>query len=182
MRRAIAVLTLVVVGCGGGVSLDGYYAEIEAASQAFDAATEPLTAGVDLDSDIAAMAESVDPNDPDQVARFLEDATTLAKAQTDDVLAESGVAAAAFVQRLSEVDAPEEVATEHAAAVERGEALVAEIPRIRAEIDAAATLEDFADALSASPIGRLSEEFSAACRDLQAIADGEGITVDLGCG
>ena len=51
-----------------------------------------------------------------------------------------------------------------------------------ASLDAAQTLDDFADALAASPIGRLSEEFSASCRDLQAIADGEGIAVDLGCG
>ncbi|NNK92359.1 MAG: hypothetical protein HKO87_07990, partial [Acidimicrobiia bacterium] len=173
MRRLLIAIVLVVAACGQATTIDEYFMDIVSAAQDFDAATEPLTAGVDLDSDLAALAENVDPNDPEQVAQFFEDATNLAKTQTDIILSEAEVAAAAFVARLAGIDPPNAVADEHATTVQRGEALVEEIPRTRASLDAAQTLDDFADALAASPIGRLSEEFSASCRDLQAIADGE---------
>lgn len=182
MKQLLAIALLVATACGGATTLDAYFAEVESAAQAFDTATAPLTEGIDLDAEIEALAAGVDPSDPAQVERFLEDALTLVQTETDAVFAGAETAAIEFVERLEAIDAPSAVRAEHELTLQRGRALLVEIPETRRILNDASDLDAFADALSESAMERLSDEFTASCRDLQAIADAEGIAVDLLCG
>jgi hypothetical protein len=164
MKRLTIVIAALVLfaACGddgGGVSLDDYFASLEAAGSAYDEASAPID---------EAFENSTDP---------VTDLKALFPPFLDDLKA--------FVSTLEGMSAPAEVSAEHAATVIDGKAAVAAFEPLVADL---ARVEDLAGlyALLNGPVmGAVIEasgKFSDDCTALQAVADEEGIDVDLSCG
>jgi hypothetical protein len=85
-----------------------------------------------------------------------------------------------FVAEFEDIDPPEEAQTLHADSLEAGNELVKAIDGIITEIEGFDSLSDILG-FDAPDLGAASERLDAICADLQKLADGEEIDVDLSC-
>jgi len=165
MKRLALVMAalLLFAACGGGddgeVSLEGYFADLETASIAYDEAA----AATD-----ATMNESTDP---------LRDTKEAFPAFVDDL--------GAFVAALEGLTPPAEVAAQHADTVTDGRAVLAALEALVADLE---DVEDipglgaFYEGPALAALIEAGDQFSDGCAALQSVADAEGIEVDLRCG
>ncbi len=154
-------MLLVFAACGGddGASLEDYFGELQAAGQAYEAA------GDELD---AAIEDSTDP---------LGDVKSLLPEFEDDL--------DGFVATLEGIEAPEEAAAAHDEAVSAGRAASAAFDELLAGLEGVndlGALLAFFEGPEFAAFGQAGEQFTESCFSLQAIADGNDVDVDLGCG
>ena len=164
--RFIGALTfaLLVSACAGGGSPEEYFAELETVTATLDAELDDLegafNAGI-LDVDFETEdAESA------LIALFLT--------ETADSFAR-------LVTGMASIEPPPSIAGPHEDALQAGERILAEYREREDELASLDTLVDldaYAAALSANGSRR---RFTEACRELQTIADLDGIDADLGC-
>jgi hypothetical protein len=82
---------------------------------------------------------------------------------------------------IQAIDPPPDLEAPHEEAVQAGERVVAEFDEQAQTLEAITTLSDI-DAYAATlSDSQARSRFTESCRELQAIADSEDITVDLGC-
>ena len=164
MRRlTIGVAALLLfAACGDGdageTSLEEYFADLEVAAVAYDAAAGPID---------TALSESTDP---------LNDVKELFPPFVDDL--------GAFVDALAGMTPPSEVSAEHAITVDRGRAVFAAFEDVVAELDGVNDLEGLSALFAGPAMAAMIEAghlFSEGCETLQSVADAEGIAVDLRC-
>jgi len=165
MRRLALVMAalLLFAACGGGddgeASLEGYFADLETASIAYDEAA----AATD-----AVLNESTDP---------LKDTKEAFPAFVDDLRA--------FVTALEGLTPSAEVAAQHADTVTDGRAVLAALEALVADLE---YVEDppglgaFYEGPALAALVEAGDQFSDGCAALQSIADAEEIEVDLRCG
>lgn len=86
-----------------------------------------------------------------------------------------------FLDGMKDIDPPEEVADEHAAAISSSEDFLAELESANDAAQDTTTLDEFTAAADTPTLSQLNDIVSGTCDDLQAIADANAIDVDLGC-
>jgi hypothetical protein len=163
MRRIalVAAMLLVLAACGdddGGLSLEDYYSQLETAGAAYDEAAQVVDTGLD---------QTTDP---------LTDVKELLPAFESDL--------DEFVATLDGIDAPDKAAEAHAQAVDAGKAAAAAYDEVLAgldDIDDLTGLLTFFEGPEFAAFGEAGDRFTESCEALQAVADEEGIDVDLRC-
>lgn len=163
MRR-VALITaalLLFAACGddGAASLEDYFGELETAGIAYDEASAPVD---------AALSDSSDP---------LTDVKAAFPVFVDDL--------STFVGTLDAMKPPAEVAEVHASTVVHGKAVLAAFQAVVTELDAVDDMGGLIALFEGPTMARVSEAgdlFSDGCSKLQAVADDNGIDVDLRCG
>ena len=166
-RPAVSLIAsiLVVAACAGGATPEDYFAALEDATNELDGRLDQVEARFNeglLDIDFEAAGAEVD-----LVQLFRRSITSTAQSF------------ATFLADMQAIDPPRGLEAPHQEAVRAGERVVAEFDADA--LEAISTLSDidaYAGALSDSPA---QSRFTESCRELQAIADSEGIAVDLGC-
>lgn len=150
---------------GGELSLEEYFAELEALDTEFEQRTDAL------DAQLNQGMESVDPEDLDAVVEvfsgFLDDAVETV---------------ADFVDGLDGLNPPPEVETEHEAAVDAGRTVVEEFERLTDDVADFDSVADFIAMEEEPGFTDASDDFDQACFDLQDIADENDIDIELNCG
>lgn len=160
IAAAVAVVSMAVIGgwaCsdgGGELSLDKYFEELQALDQRFE------EQGAEAD----AAFES---EDLDEIKDAFSDATKAA----DD-----------FVSDIGDLDPPAEAQEAHDEAVAAGRDLVSELDDVSDLVQGAESPDDLFAALADDAFGEASDRFTAACFELQGIADENNIDVTLNCG
>jgi hypothetical protein len=134
--------------------LEAYFAEVEVLGQTVD-------------------ADAVDAFDTLSTSQDLDELQA-AYAELPEVFS-------AFLDGLKDVDAPDEVADEHAAAISASEDFLAELESANDAAQDATTNDEFTAAADTPELSRLNDIASGTCDDLQAIADAHNIVADLGC-
>jgi len=160
-------LAVVASACSGGPSADEYFTNLEGVSSTLGSELDDLegefNAGL-LDIDFAS------PGSERQLIDLFQASITRTTASF-----------ALLVTGIEELDPPSDLAAPHQEAIDAGQRVLAEYQE-RAEqlqtIDTLADIDAYAEAFSASGV---RVRFTESCRELQAIADREGIDADLGC-
>lgn len=159
---AAALLVLLAVGCkndgdgggGDGLTLEGYFQELEALATVLDEDSNTL------DSELTA-------------------ADTVEEARV--VLARFPGVLQAFLDDLDAIDPPAEAADAQNDAVEKGTAFLAEFQSAIDSAGDATTFDELFAATQGEAFTTASDAFTATCLTLTGIATDNGITVDLGC-
>jgi len=158
----LIAMLLLFAACGDDndpASLEDYFGGLEAASVAYDEAAAPIDAELNA------------PDDP------LGDFKRLIPGFLDNL--------DAFVDALERMEPPDLVAAEHTSTVEHGRMVQVALEGVIAELDAVGDLDElyaFYEGPAMTAMAAVGEQFTDGCRELQSIADLEGIEVDLRCG
>lgn len=151
-----------VVGLGGGggdaLTLEEFFAEVEALDNKFESEVADVEAG------FGELDES----------SSVEDAVDLLEQEVDVV--------EGFVDSLDGLEAPDEAADIHEEAVSAGRAVVQAFRDAIDESSDAESVEDFFSPFEAGELDPVFERFDQACLDAEALAAENNITVDLNCG
>jgi hypothetical protein len=139
---------------GGELSLEEYFKELEALDQRFE-------------EEGTEAEESFESDDLDTIKEGFE--------------ASVGVVED-FVNDLDDLDPPSEAEAAHESAVEAGNDLLAEFEVANDALQDAASEADLLGIFTGEAFGDASERFTAACVELQGIADENDIDVALNCG
>jgi hypothetical protein len=138
-------------------ALEAYFAELDAAEDAYRASNNAVGDGLNA----------------------LDDSTA---GQAGDLMAQGQAGIDEFVATLEGMDPPDEVAVAHAETVAGFQAASAWIGENLDAISNAATVDEVTAMFSSAEFTEISAGLDGTCDALQAIADGHGITVDLSCG
>jgi len=169
LLTALALAAGTFAGCGGDgggdssdLTLDEYFAELEERSAEFE------ERGRQAEDDLDFVNAGTEAEQVELAVEFF----TLAVTIYED-----------FVSELDDLNPPAEVQSVHEDAVSNGRTAV---ERLRLLLDLVGDAETEAELDAAleevSPADPVFETFSAACVELQGIADERGIDVDLQCG
>jgi hypothetical protein len=164
--KALAIAGLLLAGAagvsacsdddGGGneLTLEEYFEKLEAASDTFTEETD-------------AIAEDLsDTEDLDEI----RDGFGKLPALVDD-----------FVGEMEDLNPPEEAQDAHDAAVEAGGEFRDAVDGVLEELEDVDAVEELSEVLDGDEVTSADEAFSAACRDLQDLADDNDIDVNLDC-
>ncbi len=142
-------------GGGDEVTLEEYFERLEAASITF-------TEESDAAADELGSSEEID---------SVKDAIALLPPIVEH-----------FVNDISALNPPEEAQEAHDAAVEAGENFSEAVNGVLDELGDVESIEDLEGVVSTDALDEASGAFTAACEDLQTLADENNIEVDLDCG
>jgi hypothetical protein len=163
----LAALALVATGCGdddgGGeeLTLSEYFLNVEEIRQDYQ-----------LDArDLQLELEGVDQSDEDSALEGLRAYYEASQATFEGA-----------IDQVEALDPPSEAEEPHDTFVEAGRQVVVETTAVYEDLQEAETVEEANELLEDTPdADGAAEAFNAACRDLQAVADREGIAAGLGC-
>jgi|CXWL01.1.fsa_nt_gi hypothetical protein len=150
--------TLMMSACGGGgdtLSLDEYFEEVEA-----------------LDADTSDRADEVgadvaDTEDLDKIKDAFD--------KLPDVFGD-------FVAGLEDINPPDEVEDAHKDAIDASNDFLDEYDKLLEDLQDAETLDEITSLVDSRAINKANDRLTAACKDLQEIADDNDIRVSLNCG
>jgi hypothetical protein len=169
-RRAFLValaVTLLATACSGSESAEEYFSSLETVSERLNSELDDLEGGFNaglLEIDFSAQG-----SEEQLIDLFQTSITGTANAFAD------------LVAGIESLEPPSDLEAPHSDAVRAGARVLEEYAERAGELTAIASLDDidsYAEAFSASGV---RPRFTESCRELQAIADSESVTVDLGC-
>jgi hypothetical protein len=171
VRAAIFVVPLALVSaaaaaCGGGggaLSLDEYFAELQKLDQAQDQKQNDVEAQYEEKLNATEFSDQV----IDDYTAFFE---------------ESRAAAQEFLDRMRDLDAPDEAAEAHDSALAAYDGCLEQTGKVVDQIGEAQSFDDLLALFQNEDVNQACDRTTTACENLQAIADENDVEVDLNCG
>ncbi len=179
-----AIVVLLASGCGAAAMEPAeYFAQLEAAAQRFGRAGADLGTQYEatLSDGLEALQGELDLNDPVQIEELAEQATALGISTTVDLLSAQADSYERFVSELRALRPPEVAMAAHVEALAAGDDALASLPSTIEAVRGIRSIDELGTAVTASRFGDARLRLGTACRALQSVAVGEGLTVDLGC-
>ncbi len=163
---SIALLTTALAACGGGggaLSLEDYFAQLEELN---DARSEKQD-GIETDYEDKLNPTEFSDEVIDDFVSFFEESR---ENQQD------------FVDEMNDLDPPDEAAEAHGDAIAAFADCLEETGKLADDISDAESFEDLTALFSSEDVNEACGGTTAACEDLQEIADENDIDATLDCG
>ncbi len=181
---AFVAIVFVLSACGGGVSAEDYFAEAEQAAAVYDQTTDEI---FDLYRTIVgdALLDFQVQTDGAETDKLVEETAKLLEVTRTEVISafeQSGEAMSEFITALEELDPPAEAEVAHDEALAALRRSRDAVPDLLNSFVTVQSLDDISAAINASTFGDTQPRVTAACIELQQVADDAGIEADLRCG
>lgn len=185
LKGAAVAIMLLAAACGGdtAMSMDDYYAAVEAETARYDQATDDIANAftAQLESSFAEFSAAATDADEATAATLLDSLTQTAVAATKTSFELTGVQLDQFIATMDELAPPAEVQAQHDEAVAALRASrVAIDPTIEA-IDGITALADLEPVLAGSAFADSRLRLEASCLALEQAGVDAGLEVDLDC-
>lgn len=185
VRYAAVAVVLLVAACGGdaALSLEDYYAAVEAEAARYDQATDDISNALNsqFESAVAEVTDAAAGADEATVETLVAELTTTAVAATSAAFQLTGEQLDQFVATMDALEPPEEVAAEHDEAVAALRASRAAIDPTIEALDGVTTMEELDPVLAGSAFADSRKRLEASCGALEQAGIDNGVDVDLDC-
>jgi hypothetical protein len=184
-RGAVAAIMLLVAACGGdsALSIEDYFAAVEAETARYDQATDDIANAFSTQLDTAFEDFSAEATGADEAtaAAGLETLTTVAVNATRTSFELTAVELDQFISTMDALEPPDEVSAEHDEAVAALRASRAAIDPTIDAVNQIIALADLEPVLAGSAFADSRTRLEVSCIALEQAGNDNGVEVDLDC-
>lgn len=185
LRYVAVAVVLLAAACGGddALSMEEYYAAVEAETARYDQATDDISNALNaqFESAITEVTDAAAGADDATLETLVAELTETAVAATSAAFRLTGEQLDQFIATMDPLEPPDEVAAEHDEAVAALRASRAAIDPTIESIKGVTTMEELDPVLAGSAFADSRRRLEASCRALEQAGNDNGLDVDLDC-